>query len=167
MRRLALPFATAALIALASLPVQAQQTPVAVGGVRYTVFHLPGEATKEVVLMGDQQSGIYVIGETITLDKFLALTGLSFFERETERVEIRKTVRVFREQGGERVAVYEARTEEMLVQSEAYPTLQDRDIIAIETQSLRGFDYRQVLQTVSQLATLTLLGLRLYDAFNN
>ncbi len=164
MRRLAL--LCMALVALTAVPAEAQQNPVTSGGVRYTIFHQPGEATKEIVLMGDQQSGVYVIGETITLDKFLALAGISFFERETDRVEIKKTVRVFREQGGERVIVYEARTTEMLVQSDAYPTLQDKDIVAIETQSFRAFDIRQALQLASQLGTLTLLGLRLYDAFN-
>ncbi len=169
MRRFSLLGAAFVLTVLASVPASAQtQTPpVNSGGLVYRVFHLPGEATKEIVLMGDQQSGIYIIGESIDLDKFLALTGLSFFERETDRVEIERTVQVLREQeGGGRVAIYEARTEEMLFELQEYPILQTGDIVAIQTEANRKFDYRQVLQTVSQLATFALLGLRLYDAFN-
>ena len=167
MKRPALFCTACVLVGLVALPSSAQaQAPVISGGVAYTVFHLPGEATKEIVLMAEAQSGIYVIGESINLDKFLALAGVSFFERETDNVEIRKTVRVLREQGAERVVVYEARTGEMLVQTEAYPTLQNKDIVTIETEAIRGFDYRQGLQLFSQVATVVLLGLRLYDAFN-
>lgn len=164
MRRLAFLCPAFALVALVAFPVKTHAQNAIINGV--TVFALPGEATNEIVLMGDQQSGVYVVGETIALDKFLALAGISFFERETDRVEVRKTVRVLRKQGGERTIIYEARTSEMLVQSDAYPTLQDEDVVAIETEALRSFDFRQALQIASQLASLTLLGLRLYTAFN-
>ncbi len=164
MKRLA-PFCTAcALTLLLVFPAEVKAQEVPYPG--STVFALPGEATNEVILMGDTRSGVYVIGESVALDKFLALAGVSFFERETDQVEVRKTVRVLREQGGERTVIYEARTGELVVQANAYPTLQDGDAIAIETQALRSFDYRQVLRLASELASLTLLGLRLYSVFN-
>lgn len=169
MRRFILFGTACALVALASFATSAYAqapAPVTEGGVRYTRFHLPGEATKEIVLMGEAQSGIYVIGESIALDKFLALTGFSFFEREADNVEVEKTVRVLRQQGDTRAVVYEARASDMLVQPGTYPVLQDKDIVAIEVKVNRGFDYRQVLQLASQLGTLTLLGFRLYDTFN-
>ena len=169
MRRSASLCTTWALILLAATPALAQRNPtdVIAQGTSYHVFAQPGEATIEVLVLGDASSGIYVVGSGTDLSRFLALIGGAGSEGTSSDTEVKKTIRLLREQGGQRVAVYEARLEEMLRDPSAYPQLMDGDVFTVETETRRRFNLRETLSIVSSLGTLALLTLRLIDYASN
>jgi hypothetical protein len=81
----------------------------------------------------------------------------------SDRQERDITVRLFRVQDGVREEIYKAPIESMIQNPESYPTIQDDDIMIIETVTDQKFTFREALSIVSTLGTLTLLGLRLFD----
>jgi len=169
MRHLTFVCALCALALSSTDPASAQRNPTDVisQGTSYYVFAEPGEATMEILVLGDAAAGVYVVGENVNLSKFLALIGGAGGEAVTADTEVTKSVRLLREQGGQRVVVYEARLEEMLRDPSAYPALRGGDVFTIETEARRRFNLRDTLQIVSTLGTLTLLTLRIIDATNN
>ena len=105
-------------------------------------------------------AGVYVVGETTTLTKLLALAGGTGTGDGNERSRVETTVRMLREQGGERVVVYEAEADATLREPRAHPALMDGDMVVVETEVHSRFNLRDTLGIVSSLATLTLLVLR-------
>lgn len=166
MRFFAPLFAAWTLILLGAAPVLAQRNPTDVisQGTAYRVYAQPGEATIEVLVLGDASSGIYVVGATTDLSEMLALIGGAGSERTTPDTEVKKTIRLLRGEGGQRAVVYEARFEELLRDPAAYPALRDGDIFTVETETSSRFNLRDTLSIVSSLASVTLLVLRLIDA---
>lgn len=157
------------LFLLATTPALAQRNPTSViaQGTSYHVFAQPGEATIEVLVLGDASAGIYVVGADTNLSKFLALIGGAGAESTSDEREVTKTVRLLREEAGQRVVVYEAEVEELVRDPSAYPQLQDGDVFSIETEVSRRFNLRETLSIVSSLSTLTLLVIRLIDFASN
>ena len=166
MRTPALLPVVGALLLVSTVPASAQRNPddVIAQGTAYHVYAEPGEATIEILVLGDTASGIYVVGGDTNLSELLALIGGTGGERVTPETEVKRTIRLLREQGGQRVVVYEARYEELLRNPAGYPSLQDADVFTLETEARRRFSFRDTLTIVSSIGTLTLLALRLVDA---
>jgi hypothetical protein len=156
------------MLLLASNPAVAQRNPTDVisQGTSYHVFAQPGEATIEILVLGDASAGVYVVGEGVSLSKFLALIGGAGSEGTNPDTEVKKTIRLLREEGGQRVVVYEARLEELVRDPSAYPDLRDDDVFTVETEIRRKFNLRETLSIVSSVSSLTLLVLRLIDYSN-
>ena len=158
------------LVALLSVtPAMAQAprpTDVISQGTSYHIFAAPGEATIEMLVLGDTGSGVYVVGETTTLLELLALAGGIASSSQNQSVRTERTVRLLRDQSGERVTVYEADSDLLLSESRTHPTLMDGDILTVETEVHNRFSLRDTLSIISSLGTVTLLILRLVDASN-
>ena len=155
------------VVLLSITPVAAQRpSEMIVQGTSFHVFAAPGESTIELLVLGDTQSGMYVVGETTTFLELLALVGGTGSEPRNESVRIERTVRLLREQGGQSVAVYEADADALLTQPGEHPVLQDGDILTVDTEVHNRFNLRDTLSIVSSLASVTLLILRLVDASN-
>lgn len=169
MRHFLFVCALCALALASAVPASAQRNPTDVisQGTSYYVFAEPGEATMEILVLGDAAAGVYVVGENVNLSKFLALIGGAGGEGVSADTEITKSVRLLREEGGQRVVVYDANLDEMLRNLSAYPALRNGDVFTIETEVRRRFNLRDTLQIVSTLGTLTLLTLRIIDVTNN
>lgn len=157
------------ILILLSAPALAQRNPTDVisQGTAYRVFAQPGEATIEVLVLGDASAGVYVIGEGTSMSKFLALIGGAGAERTTPETEVKKTVRLMREEGGQRVVIYEAQVEELVRNPSGHPALRGGDVFTIETVARRRFNLRDTLSIVSTITSLTLLTLRIVDATSN
>jgi hypothetical protein len=159
-----------ALAILLSISPAAAQSPRATDvisqGTSYFIFAAPGEATIELLVLGNARSGVYVVGETTSFTELLALAGGTGAADRNTSVRIERTVRLLREQGGGRVVVYEAEEDEALIQTSVHPTLMDGDMVTVETEVHNRFNLRDTLSIVSSLASLTLLVLRLADASN-
>jgi hypothetical protein len=160
--------ALGALVLSSAVPALAQRNPTDVisQGTSYHVFAQPGEATMEILVLGDAASGVYVVGEGVNLSKFLALVGGAGGERTSPDVEVNKTIRLLREEGGRRAVVYEAPLEELLRNPADYPSLRGGDVFTVETEVRQRFRLRETLSIVSSLASLTLLTIRLIEATN-
>ena len=156
-------------VLLSFAPATAQTprpTDVIAQGTSYFIFAAPGEATMELLVLGNAKSGVYVVGETTTLTELLALSGGTGASEQNESVRIERTVRLLREQGDARIVVYEADADEALRQTGAHPTLMNGDMLTVETEIHNRFNLRDTLSIVTSLASVTLLILRLVDASN-
>lgn len=138
---------------------------VTASGTAYRIFAQPGEPTVQVLVLGDGATGMYVVGASTSLVELLALTGTGATATGSADVVRDVTVRLMREQGGRRAVVYEQEFEGFLSEPGTYPTLQDGDIFTVEIQQRRRVGLREVLEVSSRLASITLLVLRLADAF--
>lgn len=168
MRRLLLGLACLLFLATGH-PLQAQNlsnpTDVTASGTAYRIFAQPGEPTVQVLVLGDGATGMYVVGADTDLVELLALTGTGATGSGSADVVRDVTVRLMREQGGQRAIVYEQEFEGFLSNPASYPRLQDGDIFTVEVEQRRRLGLREVLEVSSRLASITLLVLRLADAF--
>lgn len=138
---------------------------VIAAGTSYRIFARPGESLVRVQVLGDVGSGIYVVGSETTLSELLALGGGAPVGDRSAEVAQQVTVRLLREEGGQRRVIYEAEMQEVLARPDLYPTLQNGDLVTVQSQFRRRYNIRETLQIVSSLASMTLLALRLADAF--
>jgi protein involved in polysaccharide export with SLBB domain len=133
--------------------------------VAYFYHAQPGEATVQVSVWGTiPKPGIYEVPDTTDLDKLLTMAGGAPLEaRQEDREPPAITVRVYRPGRGDRAEIFEAPLEDMLRGTAAYPSLRDDDIVVVETvRPKQPIGWRDVLSVVSTLASLTLLGLRIF-----
>ena len=131
---------------------------VQASGVPYRTFAEAGEATIRIYVVGGTGSaGLYEVGENTRFDEFLALAGISPPPVQPQtRQQI--NVRLYHQEGGERVLVMDQRLEELLRQNpNQYPQLQDGDFLRVVVQSRNRFTWRdafQVVRTATSLVTL-------------
>lgn len=138
---------------------------VTTSGTSYRVFAQPGEPTVQILVLGESATGMYVVGSDTDLVELLALTGTGATMGSTADVVRRVTVRLMREQGGQRMVVYEQEFDDFLSEPASYPRLQDGDIFTVEVEQRRRATFREVLDWTSRLASIALLALRLSDEF--
>lgn len=156
-------------IALAATPALGQEfgrVEETETNVAYFYYARPGQATVQVSVWGTvPRPGIYEIPDTTDLDKLLTMAGglpIEARRRGDRRAEI--TVRLFRPQESGRELLLETDADSMLRGSTAYPSLEENDIVVVETIRPKDrFGFRDVLSLASTLGTLTLLGLRIFS----
>ncbi|MCS3650099.1 hypothetical protein GGQ08_001393 [Salinibacter ruber] len=159
MRPLRLRYATglALCLMLAAGPAWAQQQGTGgmqAGGTAYYTFARPGQNTIEVLVLGGQ-SGIYEVGENINMGQLVALAGGG---RGGGRTNV--TVRHFRLKDGKRRKILDQDLDEFTERAQ-YPSLQDGDVIRLETS--QGWGWREVLQITTAVTSLTFTVLRIFD----
>lgn len=134
--------------------------------VAYYFYARPGDATVQISVWGTVGStGIYEVPVDTQLDKLLTMAGgapIDARQRGQDPDDIRITL--YRTgDDGDRTVVYEEPLQD-LIRNTSYPALQDDDILVVELERARTpFRFREVLGIVSSLASLALLGLRLFD----
>ena len=120
-------------------------------------FAQPGDATIQISLWGSVPlPGIYEVPVGTNLDKLLTMAGGPSPELRQSGTRHEITIRLFREQGARRTLVYEAPLERMLVETEAYPVLQDYDVVTLETIVRRGFGWRDGLSVLTSVLAIAL-----------
>lgn len=125
-------------------------------GTSYNIFAKEGEATVEILVLGSLAgSGIYVVGADVELDELMALMGGTLFA-EASDTETTVTVRLFREKAGKRELIYESKMEDMLTSPGLYPSLQDEDLVTVEsvTKVRRRVTIFEAVGLLSTIATL-------------
>ncbi|MFW5973316.1 MAG: hypothetical protein ACOCTG_04925 [Bacteroidota bacterium] len=125
-------------------------------GMSFNRFVRPGEAFLQVWVISDNRSGLYEVGETVSLGELIVLTGAGP-GITTLRERRRTNIRLYRGEGGTREIIYEASLEEMVQEPERYPRLQEGDVVMMETKVRQRFHWRDALQIVSAASTMILL----------
>jgi len=125
------------------------------GGTAYYTFARPGQNTIEVLVLGGQ-SGIYEVGENINMGQLVALAGGG--GRGGRRTKV--TVRHFRLENGTRKKILDENLDDFTERPQ-YPSLQDGDVVRIETS--QGWGWREVLQITTAVTSLTFTVLRIFD----
>jgi hypothetical protein len=159
-RRFAFPGVVALFIFLfIADPLHAQTIGVSgveAQGVSFHRFSRPGEATVRVWVVADTRSGLYEIGESVSLGELLVLSGTGP-GIVTLRERRNTTVRVYRGDRTQRGMIYEASFEDMLQNPGEYPSLRTEDAVVVETRVRERFTWRETLQLVSTASTMLLL----------
>jgi len=133
---------------------------VEAGGTAYYTFARPGQNTIEVIVLGGGQSGIYRVGEDIDMGQLIALAGGGGSGGGGRRGRRKVTVHHFRLENGGRSKILEEDLEDFAERSQ-YPSLQDGDVVRIETRQLVG--WRDGLRIASTVLSLGLTILTLFD----
>lgn len=138
--------------------------------VAYFYHARPGEPTVQVSVWGTvPRPGIYEVPDTTELDKLLTMAGgvpLEPRPDNQDRPEV--TIRLFRPRaGGDRSLLFEAKMDSMLAGTAArYPSLEDNDVLVVETVTDRNLELRDFLSIGSSLLTLGLIVVRIIDIRN-
>lgn len=148
------------------LLVQAQVLPEQEGArpVAFYKYLERGESAIQVNVWGDvNAAGRYEVKVGTGLLELLFLAGAPT-ERSLSDREIRTSViRLSRKSGDRWQVVLETPLENLLNLQQPDPTLQDEDILKIETRVRQRFNWRDLLTVVGTLGTLALLGDRLLN----
>jgi hypothetical protein len=169
------PFARVALVALAAwfaFPAHAQETfgGRMAQGTSYFVFAEVGAPSFEMFVVGEGvRNGIYRLEEGTTLTELMALSGGVPTSRDDERQIVRALLRVLREQGGVRVPVYEATTEQALREPSQNPNLQAGDVLEFDLtyeEVKSPITVWKVLETTSRIASVVTTVILLYRRAN-
>lgn len=125
----------------------------------------PGVPTQTVYIWGAVGvPGVWRVEQDIDLVELLSAARLTGVGRDEPGTRESNRVQVFRQSGGSgRQLVYEATLDEVLSPGATYPTLQDQDIIEVETIRKNRFGWRDVGTVLSIGSSLTLLALRLFS----
>lgn len=131
--------------------------------VSYFYHAQPGEATVQVSVWGTiPRPGIYEVSDSTDLDKLITMAGGAPLRvRGPGSKPDRITITLYRQGGDGREKIYESTLDEMISSPPTYPDLRDDDVMIVETFRRRSFGWRDGLQLVSSLGTMTLLILRI------
>jgi hypothetical protein len=126
------------------------------GGTAYYTFARPGQNTIEVLVLGGGQSGIYEIGEDVNLGQLMALSGGGGGGGRRTKV----TIHHFRLKDGKREKILKEELGDFAERSQ-YPSLQDGDVVRIETN--QKLNWRDGLRIATTALSLTLTILTIFD----
>ena len=125
----------------------------------FSVFAEPGAPTIDVMLVNlGGSSALFRVGEETTLTQMLALSGGIAGTEENDRVIIRQTVSVLRDDGnGGRSVVYSAEPEQLFREPGRHPQLRSGDVVEIDStyETVRErLTVREGIQIVASIASL-------------
>lgn len=121
-------------------------------------YHVqPGAATVQVHVLGTVQSpGVYEVNEGTDLGTLLALAGGPTLDTQRGSERRKVTIRLFRRRAEGRDVVYEAVFDQTAAESNAYPPLQDGDLLTVEVLQRSRFSWRDLFTVVNTVALLAL-----------
>lgn len=158
--RIAVAAAVAVLLTLQAPAEAVGQTFGATGveseGMSFNRFVRPGEASVQIWVIADTRSGLYEVGESLSLGELVVLTGAGP-GMTTARERRRTDVKVYRGTNGTRDLIYDATLEDLVREPAAYPTLQNGDVVMMQTHARQRFQWRDALTIVSAASTTILL----------
>lgn len=157
------------LLALTALDVQAQERRF--GRVEETETNIdsyyyyvqPGAAAVAVKVLGTVRNpGLYLLSEGTDLGKLLALSGGPVLDPRQRSIEHTAIIRLFRPRTGGQALIYKAELEGGVVtEPEAYPALEDGDVMTVEVIKDRGFTWRDVFTVTNTVVLIALTVTRL------
>lgn len=118
-----------------------------------------GDPTTQVYVWGSVGApGVYEVSADTDLGKLISLAGGPADAPITEDVEQTTTVRVYRIAGGDREVIYEAVVDQLVREPGRYPTLQDGDVVELETEieQTDRFTWRDGVSVITGVAAVVL-----------
>ena len=123
-----------------------------------------GRPTIDVFIWGEVGTpGLWRVEPDIDLIELLSVARVTGVGLEEPDISRRVSLRIYREEGGQRSEIYSQQLDHILTGGRAYPTLQDGDILEVVTRRRRRLGLQTVTQIVGTAASLTLLILRISD----
>ncbi len=133
---------------------------LALSGVSYRTYYTQGEATMQIfVISSVGGTAIYEIGTDTRLMELAALAGFSPPVRN-DRTVTRSTLTIIRPRLANET-IYSARIEDLVREPERHPTLEEGDVILIDTVQKTRFTWREGVSIISGVTSVLLLAGRL------
>lgn len=144
------------LFALIQLDVAAQSEE------RITDFSRPGRPTMFVYIWGTASTpGIWKVEKDVDLLDLMSSAQIPNFGASDNTTKSTTTMRLYRSSGGQREEIFQSEMNELLTSGNTYPSLQENDIILIETKSKQRFNLQTVFSAIGAAASLVLLAIRI------
>ena len=134
---------------------------VQASGTSYFTFAQPGEATVQVQLLGSR-TGVFEVGTSVDLAQLLILAGITLPDGSLGG-RAKTTITLYRLQGETRTAIYESELENLMVQADQYPVLEDGDLVYLKAKG-RNIRWGQVIRTSLSIVSTALLVERLLSS---
>lgn len=142
-------------------PAAAQQVTQAGGDAFTYQFMRPGRATMTIYIWGNvSRPGIWRVEREVDLIELLSAARVPALREDPEYRE-RMWLTVYRGERSERRQVYRERLDNLLEEGATYPDLQQDDILELDVERNRRFNFRAFTQYLSTAMTLVLLLFRL------
>jgi len=126
----------------------------------------PGSSTIQVYIWGSVATpGIWRIQPSLDLVELLSAVRVTGVGQDQPGFNQQVRLRIYRTTGGDRREIYEERLDNVLAEGASYPTLQEGDVLEVETQQRRSFleKTRTITGLVGSAASLILLYLRITE----
>ncbi len=123
-----------------------------------------GRSTITVFIWGEVGTpGVWRVEPDVDLIELLSVVGVTGVGVDEPDMSQRISLRIYREEGGQRSEIYSQQLDHLLTGGRAYPTLQDRDILEVVTRRRRRLGLQTVALIVGTVASITLLALRISE----
>jgi len=137
-----------------------------IAGPTVKTYGRAGYAQVTVFVWGSADTGVWNVEEGTDLLEFLSVAVRSQGGNRTE-VRSYQVLKMYREdQNRKNDPFFESRMDELFSGERSYPSLQEGDILMIETRSTRRFTWRDISQVTGTLASLVSTYL-LFDRLND
>lgn len=157
-------FSFAGSLALCSSVAHAQDVGMRPGGAASYLndYSRPGEATIIINVWGSAgQPGLWRVERDVDLIDLLSVIGVPAVGSNSAGTRSKEFVAIYRIVNGERREVYRRRLKTLLEDGESYPSLQNKDVLAIEVEQRRRIGLTTFSTLVGTASSLTLLILNL------
>lgn len=125
----------------------------------------PGYATKTVYVWGSVGTpGVWKVEEDIGLIELLSAARLIGYGATQRGGPQELILRIYRESGGDRREIYREQVDQLLAGPQTYPTLQEGDVIAVESKQKIG--WQTIASVVGAASSVALLFIRLTRVIN-
>ena len=128
---------------------------------RITDFSRPGRPTMFIYVWDTASTpGIWKVEHEVDLLELISSAQIPNFGNTDNTTSATVTIRIFRSSGGQRVEIFQSEANDLIKSGKSYPTLQEKDIIMIETKTKQRFNLQTVFSAIGAGASLVLLAIR-------
>lgn len=120
-----------------------------------------------VYVWGTADTGVWTVEKDTDLLEFLSVAVRSDRAGQNADTRVVQTLKIYREETRGSSPYFEARLDDLFSRERSYPSIQDGDIIEIESQTRRRFTWRDITQVTGTLASLVATYLLVQDLNNN
>lgn len=114
----------------------------------------PGYPMMTIYVWGNADTGVWNVEEGTDLLEFLSVVSRVQFGENRPDQRATEILRLYRDGRAEGEPFFESRVEDLFTRRDSYPTLQEGDIIVLETKVKGRFTWRDVGQVVGVAATV-------------
>ena len=120
-----------------------------------------GRTTIDVYVWGAVgRPGIWKVASEIDLIELLSVAQVPGVGQEDAAMNQTVELRIYRTEAGKRKTIYTEKLDLILASGQAYPALQDGDVVEVVTQRRSRFRLQTISQLVGTAASLSLLIIR-------
>lgn len=126
-----------------------------IAGPTVKTYGRPGYAKVTVYVWGTADTGVWNVEEGTDLLEFLSVAVRSEGGNRNADVRSYQVFKMYREgQNRQNDPFFESRMDELFSRERSYPTIQEGDILVVETRSTRRFTWRDITQVTGTVASL-------------